>query len=385
MPLYELNAFLRLSADLHYQLVVRPTNWRSVLEIILQERHLRMPIEAILMETMAYLDHVYGRKKRRLGAHAIIHPLRATALLARSMTEPFYLDLLAALLHDRFEDFNPPKNPADFDACIDEGLRGILKKLPGEEQWFLMERLHWLTKRPGEGYYQYVGRMLAEASRTPEAVRVKLADRLDNTLDMRMDLQDTFDHVDFFEQLFKMMFLPNFKGHKSDHAHPVPSSMNGAERLYQLFKNIILVSLVRQKRAAEGDAICNTLFEVLIQASIREAQRIAMHIFAYHQTDLGKLRDLVIETMTYVQQGGIDAVTAPAIGTRLDGLMILRFDDPDKRSRRRRLQDLYEDKELMVEASIAFIVIFYSFLNNPDYYVHGISETGIRPQTPEQP
>jgi hypothetical protein len=381
MPLYELNAFLRLSADLHYQLVVKPTNWSSVLEIILQERHLRMPIEAIIIETMQYLDQVYGRKKRRLGAHAIIHPLRATALLARSMTEPYYLDLLAALLHDRFEDFNPPKTPADFDACIDEGLRSILKKLPGEEQWFLMERLHWLTKRNGESYYQYIGRMLAEASHTPEAVRVKLADRLDNTLDMRMDLQDTFDHVDFFEQLFKMMFLPNFKGHKSEHTHPVPSSMNGAERLYQLFKNIILVSLVRQKRAAEGDAVCHTLFEVLIKASIREAQRIAMHISAYHQTDINKLRELVIETMSYVQDGGIDAVTSPAIGKKLDGLMVQKFDDPDKRSRKKKLLELYEDKDLMVEASIAFIVIFYSFLNDPDYYVHGISETGIHPES----
>ena len=380
MPLYDLNAFLRLSADLHYQLVVKPTNWRSVLEIILDEHHLRKPAEAILLETMQYLDQVYGRKKRRLGAQAVIHPLRATALLARSMPEPLYLDLMAALLHDRFEDFQLPSSPADLSEPIDDGLRSILHKMPAEEQWFLMERLHWLTKRPGEGYYQYIGRMLAEASRTPEAVRVKLADRLDNTLDMRMDMQDTFDHVDFYEQLFQMMFLPNFQGYKSELAHPPASSMNGAERLYQLFKNITLISLVRQKRSAEGDAISHALLTMLIRASIKEAQRIALHISAYHQTDIRRLRELVIETMTYVQEGGIDAVTAPAIGKKLDGLLILRFDDPDKRSRKKKLQELYEDKDLMVEASIAFIVIFYCFLNDPEYFVHGISETGIRPQ-----
>lgn len=380
MPLYDLNHFLRLSADLNYLLIVKPTNWRSVLDIILQEHRLPKYKEAILLETMEYLDKVYGKKRRRLGAQAIIHPLRATTLLARSMHEPLYLDLLAELLHDRFEDFATPRRPEDFGDSIDAALRGILDKLPADEQWFLMERLYWLTKRPGEGYYNYIGRMLAEASRTPEAVRVKLADRLDNTLDMRMDMQDAFDQVDFFEQLFQMMFLPNFNPSRADILHPVRSAMDGAERLYQLFKNIVLISLVRQKNAAQDDTISHTLFEVLVRASIKEAQRIALHIFAYHQTDVNRVRELIIDTMRYVQEGGIDTVTAPALGKKLDGLFLSKFSEPDRRSRIRKLQDLYEDKDLMVEASIAFIVIFYCFLNNPEYFVRGISESGIRPE-----
>jgi hypothetical protein len=380
MPLHDLDAFLRLSADLNYQLVVKQTNWRAVLDIILKDHRLPKPAEAILLETMQYLDHVYGRRRRRLGAQAIIHPLRATALLVRSTPEPRHLDLMAALLHDRFEDFPPASKPADFGESIDDGLRRILQKLPDEENWFLVERLYWLTKRPGESYYRYIGRMLVEACHTPEAVRVKLADRIDNTLDMRMDLQDTFDKVDFFEQLFQMMFLPNYQGYKAELPHQAPSSINGAERLYQLFKNITLVSLVRQKKAAEHDATCQALFEVLIRASIKEAQRIAMHICAYHQTDIRRLRELVIETMLYVQQGGIDAVTAPELGKQLDGLMVSWFDDPDKISRNKKLEALYRNKDLMVEAAIAFIVIFYRFLNDQAYYVHGISEAGIRPE-----
>ena len=49
MPLYDLNHFLRLSADLNYLLIVKPTNWRSVLDIILQEHRLPKYKEAILL------------------------------------------------------------------------------------------------------------------------------------------------------------------------------------------------------------------------------------------------------------------------------------------------------------------------------------------------
>ena len=73
-------------------------------------------------------------------------------------------------------------------------------------------------------------------------------------------------------------------------------------------------------------------------------------------------------------------MTPPTVGQRLDGLLVSRFNDPDKRSRNKKLSELYIDKDLMVEASIAFMVIFYSFLNDPNYFVHGISESGIRPE-----
>ncbi len=378
--LYDLNLFLRLSADLNYLLVVKPTDWRSVLETVIGEHKPSRAVQELLMETMAYIDQVYGRKRRRLGAQAIIHPLRATALLSSSMPAILHLDLMAALLHDRFEDFPPASKPADFGELVDPPLRAIMARLPEDERWFLTERLYWLTKQPGESYYRYIGRMLNQACRTPEAVRVKLADRLDNTLDMRMDLKDTFSQVDFFEQLFQMMFLPNYHPFKPEVPHAVRTGMDGSERLYQLYKNIVLISLVRQRNAAAGDAISHALFEALLRASIKEAQRIALHIFSYHQTDISRMRELIIETMIYVHEGGIDAVTAPVLGKRLDGLLVEYFNEPDRQIRRKKLQELYRDKDLMVEASVAFIVIFYCFLNDPDYYLQGISEEGINPR-----
>jgi hypothetical protein len=34
----------------------------------------------------------------------------------------------------------------------------------------------------------------------------------------------------------------------------------------------------------------------------------------------------------------------------------------------------------MIQASIAFVVLFLHFLNDSKYYVHGISHEGIKPK-----
>jgi hypothetical protein len=61
----------------------------------------------------------------------------------------------------------------------------------------------------------------------------------------------------------------------------------------------------------------------------------------------------------------------------LDGLFSTYFGDTSGRLRHQQLDRLYQNKPLMIEASIAFIVIFFSFLNDPRYYVKGISSSGI--------
>lgn len=285
---------------------------------------------------MDYLGHVYGKKKRRLGSLSVLHPLRATVLFSVVQEKPDLLDLLTILLHDNFEDINPKDFHASNWSRLDEKFQAILGKLSNRDRWFLMERLQWLTKTRNETYYSYIGRLLNQASDTPEVVRVKLADRLDNTLDMRIDLEDPLDNVDFFEHIFQMMFINTYDGYKPDIPHQSSTALNGAQRLYQLFKNIILMSLVRQRKAVYHDDIAKELFESLALASMKEAQRIALHIIGYHNAELDSLRELMIETMKYVQKGGIDTVTSTVHGTRLDGLFVSRFDDSIKRSREKK-------------------------------------------------
>jgi len=324
---------------------------------------------------------MYGQRKRRLGSLAILHPLRATALLTNVSTDLSMIDIMTELLHDNFEDIKPKKTP------LNEWIRKsefgtFLKNTNHVDQRQLVQRLKWLTKGETESYYQYIGRLLEEAKGTPEVIRVKLADRLDNTLDMRIDLEDTLESVDFFETIFQVLFTDSYRGYKPDSPHPPTTVMNGSQRLYQLFKNTVLMSLIRQNDAIHGDKPAREIFKYLARASMKEAQRNVLHIFGYHMSSaaVGHFRELLIDAMEYAQKGGVSAVTSPDETKALDGLFIERFDHPIKAVRRQKLKELYKNKSLMIEASIAFIVIFLSFMNDPNFYIRGISAEGVRPQ-----
>lgn len=381
MEFYDLNEFLRLSAVLNYQFSAKQVDWHNILTIILGKNTLSESDRKILLEVLEYLSNIYGQKKRRLGSLSVLHPLRASVLLSRALVAPNLLDIMTELLHDNFEDFKPKHFSKGRWNKFDAKFQTFMKKLSRVDQSHLKERLRWLTKGAKETYYQYIGRMLKQAQDTPEVVRIKLADRLDNTLDMRIDLEDPLKGVDFFETIFQMMFTNSYPGYNPEVPHPIPSALNGAQRLYQLFKNIVLISLLRQKKFAIDDSATTIIFDSLVKASMKEAQRIALHIFGYHEKSIKKIRELIHETMIYVQQGGIDSITSPTTSFPLDGLFMSRFDHPERIVLQKNLADLYKNKPLMIEAAIAFVVIFLSFLNDPHYFVRGISEKGVLPET----
>jgi hypothetical protein len=385
MHSYDLAEFLKLSAALNYQLVALHINWDGIKSILLDERHLPKQKLNTFEFTIRYLHKVYGNKSRRLGSLALLHPLRVTTFLSRFSKNPTLVDYLSALLHDVYEDINPDLVDDVNWIHPDDKFKEILDLLPKSEQWYLMERLGWLTKKEDETYYHYIGRFLENAQNTPEVVRVKLSDRLDNTLDLRIDIYDPLDKINFFEVVFQILYNKAYTGYKPKLQHSSITAINGAERLYQLFKNIVLLSLIRQNANLKNDSTSKKIFKYLAIASMKEAQRIALHIFAYHEKDVRKCRNLLIETMSYVTSGGIESVTAPKQGYRLDGLLVSRFDDPNKIDLRKKLEILYSDKPLMIEASMAFIVIFLSFLTNKDYFVQGISRTGVKPATKQCP
>ncbi len=379
MIFYELNEFLRLSAALNYQLSARRIDWNNILNIIFSGQKVSPPDKEILLNVLKYLHKCYGKKKRRLGPLSILHPLRATALLARTTKTPSLLNILTILLHDNFEDVKPKDVDIETWLRMSDTFQAFLEYIPEQDRWFLIERLQWLTKEPEETYYSYIGRLLNKAQKTPEVILIKLVDRLDNTLDMRIEYEDPLKKVDFFEIIFQLLFSNTYSGYIPDVPHSRPSSLNGAERLYQLFKNTVLMSLIRQKKAISSRQDANDVFNYLAKASMREAQRIVLHIFGYHLKSVDAIRELLLETMDYVKSGGIDMVTPPVANKKLDGLFVSTFDNIKRKTREQKLAELYKNKPLMVEAAVAFIVIFLSFINDPDYYVKGISEKGVSP------
>ena len=224
------------------------------------------------------------------------------------------------------------------------------------------------------------GRLLERARAMPQLVQIKMADRLDNTLDLRIELTDPLDGVDFFQELFNVLFLPA-ADHERIFNHPrCTASLNDARRLYQLFKNAVLLSMIRQRDQACCDAGAQVVFDAICAASLKEAQRTMIHVATYLKSDRAQLRDLALDAMDYCHAGRISMATKPDRRHTLDGLFSSYFGADERAVRSQRLDELFGNKPLMVQASIAFIVIFTSFLGEPDFFVRGISKAGISPQ-----
>lgn len=385
MPLHDLTEFLKLSSALNYNLSAASLNRYNVLIFIIGEKRLHADDEtdlnqkAILMEALSYLFGVYRQKRRRLGPIAVLHPLRAAALYARSQKKINLLDLLSILFHDILEDINPVDFKLQEWKTLEQQLLNLLKRTDQQEE-NLISRLSCLTRHQDESYNQYLWRLFECLPEASKVVQVKLADRLDNTLDMRITLQDPMEGIDFFKMVFQIMFVKTFRGHKPNILHPPTEPLNGVKRLYQLFKNAVLLTLIRQKGVLAAANTSQILFNAVAEASLKEAQRSFIHVIDYHYQDIKDHRELLLETMEYCFSGRSDLVTKPDSNQILDGLFASYFGHNSSKLRNQKLDILYQDKPLMLQAAIAFIVIFMNFLNDSSFYVRGISDKGIAPE-----
>lgn len=384
MPLHDLTEFLKLSSALNYNLSAASLNRYNVLIFILGEKRLHSDDEtdlnqkAIVMEALSYLFGVYRQKRRRLGPIAVLHPLRAAALYVRAQEKINLLDLLSILFHDILEDINPVDFKLQEWKTLEQQLVNLLKRTDQQEE-NLISRLTCITRHQDESYNQYLWRLFECLPEASNLVQVKLADRLDNTLDMRITLQDPMEGIDFFQMVFQILFVSTYRGHKPNILHPPTEPLNGAKRLYQLFKNAVLLTLIRQKGVLAAANTSQILFNAVAEASLKEAQRTFIHVIDYHYRDIKDQRELLLETMEYCFSGRSDLVTKPDSNQILDGLFASYFGHNSSKLRNQKLDILYQDKPLMLQAAIAFIVIFMNFLNDSSFYVRGISNKGIDP------
>jgi len=390
MALFDLTEFLKLSSVLNYNLSATSINRYNLLQFIIGDRRLERSKErdreakVLIMETFSFLFQAYREKRRRLGPMAVIHPIRTAALLTRSQDSAQLLQILTALLHDLLEDIKT----VDFDPVtwrhLEAQIFDVLHRLDADEEEKLIDNLKHLTKVTGETYYQYIGRLLESTGGTDVTVQVKLADRLDNTLDLWIELEDPLEGTDFYESVFQTLFVGNYPGIGQGAMYSSGSSLNGARRLYQLFKNSVLLSLIRKKGLWKKNHASKKLFNAVATASLREAQRTLIGQMGRQITDPALLRKLFLEVMEYGYSGRVDLVTRPNDAFMLDGLFSGYFVGPSKKDRDLNLERLYGNKELMVEASLAFVTVFLSFLNDERFFVRGISADGIEPR-PFQP
>jgi hypothetical protein len=137
---------------------------------------------------------------------------------------------------------------------------------------------------------------------------------------------------------------------------------------------------MRQFAPETGQHSQKILFDAVSEAGLNEAQRTLIHLISYHVKDVSTQRSLILEAMSYCYSGRSDLVTKPDGNQLLDGLFSTYFGHKSSRVRRQQLDILYQNKNLMLEAAVAFIVIFLSFLNDQSYFIQGISAEGIEPR-----
>ncbi len=386
MPVFDLSEFFKLSSALNYNLSAASLNRYNVLMYILAGRRLDADDQqdrekkGVLMEALGYLFSAYRQKRRRLGPMAVLHPLRAAALFTRSLNSVNLVDVLSVLLHDILEDIESRQFDTVTWKAMEGQLYSLLDRLEPDDEARLTANLLCLTRVAGESYYRYIARLLDNARNAPELVEVKLADRLDNTLDMRIDLEDPLADLDFFKTIFQILFVNNYPGYQPRAEHSQATAINGARRLYQLFKNAVLLSLIRQHTPADDRRTIEPLFDTVAEASLKEAQRTLVHLAGYHLNEVGTQRRLILEAMQYCYSGRSDLITRPDGQQLLDGLFSTYFGPVSSKVRGPQLDILYQNKPLMLEASVAFIVIFLSFLNDRDFFIKGISAKGIEPE-----
>jgi hypothetical protein len=368
--------FLTLSAKINYQLSARSLRASILLSLLLGPATVTEREQRILLAAFATIQAGYDQDRRRLGTPGVLHPLRAAAILARTMKQPTLNDLLTALFHDKEEDLTEPDLGTDRYARMQEHYTHMLELMDPGEQERLARAITCLSNHT-ESYSAYVGQITDHAARMPELLHVKLADRIDNTFDVHLQ-HPGVSRYNFYRAVFDILFLPNFRGVSMGTFHFMPDSREGTMLLSQLFKNTILLSQVRNSGLERQDAATRRLFVGVAVAGIREAQWLALEMFNTEYSDPQRQRRLLMDVMEYCGQGGVDSVRAEGAVGALDGVFV-GFTSGDRASQKRFLTDLFEDRERLARMALAFIVVFASFINDDKYTLIGIDRSGAHP------
>jgi hypothetical protein len=219
--------------------------------------------------------------------------------------------------------------------------------------------------------------VLSKARTMPDLLRCKLADRLDNTMDIAVQRTPTERNA-FFELAFRMMFLSGYQPVEDD-GGIAPDVEACVLLVSQLFKNIVLMSMARQQHLDTLDQTTTRLFHALASTSSEQAQWVVAVLLSSPTLSCDERRTLLREMMDYCASGGMAAVHRKDKGGLLDGSFLEHFAHPDDKIRKQQIESLYGDRNQFIRLLILYIGMFSSFLSDPGYYLHGIDRTGLHP------
>lgn len=373
--LITIEEFLTLSAKINYQLSARSLKAPVLLSLVLGPAVFDERGQSALLEAFAALRAGYDEDRRRLGTPGILHPLRAAALLARTHPRPTLEGLLLALFHDKDEDLTVKDVGAERHARMTTHYEAVLQLLTPDELTRVTDGVRCLSNHCPT-YSAYMGQVTDNARRIPELLHIKLSDRIDNTFDVHLQ-HPGVSNYNFYRAAFDILFLPTFRGVSMGRFHFMPDVKEGVMLLSQLFKNTLLLAMLRNDGLDRQDEVTRRLFVGLAVAGIREAQWLALELFNTVYSDVARQRELLLGVMEYCAGGGIDSVRVMGATSDLDGVFV-QFTSGTKVEQKAMLRALFEDRERLARMSLAFIVVFASFINDPGYTLRGVGREGAR-------
>lgn len=361
--------FLILSAELHY-LLSGAGNSDALASLVIGSASFKeMPL---LSQGIDCLRLGYGETKRKMGPLAVLHPIRAAAIVARTMPEPEILDVLGTLFHDKLEDLTEEKLGSEAYGEFAEAYDKLTARIGSKHQWYLGERVSLFERTGEESYNQYVMKLIRGSINKPDLLHTKLADRLDNTFDVHLS-RPGVTRYNFYRTIFDILFLRDFSGVRLNEYHFLPDVDGLVLLLSQLFKNVIFLTLLREHKKEWQDETVHYLFDAVAVAGIREAQWIAFELLASEITDTTRQREILIDTMHYCHSGGATEVHKPSDFNDLDGAFHYYYGGPDDKTKKERLAELCREREKLFKVVVMFIALFSSMLNNPDSYLRGLT------------
>lgn len=261
-----------------------------------------------------------------------------------------------------------------------------------------------LSRQQHEEYYQSIGRVFAQRQKVaPEnierAIIVKFCDRLANMEDLERsttaarrrdsigvdlliaawDARITGD-VPLAQELRERILFQT-KELARQHPEKEKGEFTGDQRLYQCFKNIVLINRYTERELMEKKPIPTVSRLHLAKATRQEAQIILNHLCTYHCGDdilnPEKVYEIYQLHLDYERQGGYKKVTRA--GTHIFDGLLQRFFDAKVRGNNDALHALYENRYMMCIAALAFRHIADQYIQDPKYYLVGLTQRGLQP------
>lgn len=160
------------------------------------------------------------------------------------------------------------------------------------------------------------------------------------------------------------------------------------EKLWELFKNIILETHARRMYGGNPPPILRYLSGRLMLTTLTEASHLVSETFSNHCLHQGELtladaRATYHAYQAYEAAGGLEAVTASSDGNGIsfDGIFE-RYFDQRVQGWKRPLAMLAGHKGKFFQALIAIHGLAQRYYQDPGFYVRGVDGTGLHPVDP---